>query len=205
MIVAVVIAVIGLLAMYFIKYDRQEYVDTDIAKYEENRTAYCNASAFMPNLESLTDYTELHYSHKTVICSQFMGYVSDGFALFIQYDASVYEIKKAELLETTTFLDTPIIRDDVYVLPVTEFVYKNYLIKVIPDVQYIDSCACKSFGLLGFDDENRSIVYCYYYDFDLDYIATKDESPETEMRKFMDDVFEWKEDIVINTPSSSKK
>lgn len=199
-IVAAVIAVIGFVALYFIKFDSNEYVTTDIVKYEADCATYCNASAFMPNLETLTDYTELHYSHKTMVYSQFMGFVSDGLTLFVQYDASVYEAKKADLLQKTTFLDAPIIRDDVYILPVTEFVYKNYLIKIVPDARYTNSFSCKSFGLIGFDDENKSIVYCYYYDNDLDYIATIDESPEVEMCEFMDDVFAWKVDIVANTP-----
>jgi hypothetical protein len=105
-----------------------------------------------------------------------------------------YENKKTELLNTYTFLDAPVKSNEVYELPVTEFFYKNYHMRVIPDEEYIDFCACKSFALIGFDDENKRIVYCYHYSFDLDYIAEEDEDLEAEMCEFMNEVFEWKND-----------
>jgi transcriptional regulator with XRE-family HTH domain len=193
-IAAITITVIGLLAFYFIKYDSDEIVNTDITKYEEDRAEYCKASMFMPELETLNDNTEFFYSHKTMVYSQFMGFASEGLALFVQYDAIGYENKKTELLNTYTFLDAPVKSNEVYELPVTEFFYKNYHMRVIPDEEYIDFCACKSFALIGFDDENKRIVYCYHYSFDLDYIAEEDEDLEAEMCEFMNEVFEWKND-----------
>ena len=49
--------------------------------------------------------------------------------------------------------------------------------------------------MIGFDDENKSIVYAYHYSFDLDYIVDEGQDPETGMYAFMDDVFAWKDDI----------
>ena len=159
---------------------------------------------FMPPLNTLKDYTDLFYSHKTIVYSNFMGFVSDGWALFVQYDESVYEIKKVELLNSNTFLDAPVISSSGnYEIPVTEFYYKNYHMKIIPDENYIDFCACKSFALIGFDDESTSIVYCYQYDFDLDLIAVPGDDLEAEMCEFMDTVFEWKsDDVPIDSPAS---
>lgn len=51
---------------------------------------------------------------------------------------------------------------------------------------------CKSFAIVGFDDENRGIVYCYYYNIDLDYIAEPDDNLNEKMREFMSISFEWK-------------
>jgi hypothetical protein len=122
-----------------------------------------------------------------------MGFVGEGFALFVKYEDAVYNEKKAEILNSTTFLDAPVIdRYGDYQFPVTKFFYKNYDIRIISDWKYSQP-NCKSFGMIGFDDENNSIVYCYYCDFDLDLIAEKDEDPETEMYEFMNDSFEWKQ------------
>ena len=212
-ITAIIVTVIGLLVFYFTQHDSYEFVNTDITKYIDD-CAMCKddcdiskkALAFMPDLKSLTDYTDLFYSHKTMVYSSFMGFVSDGWALFVQYDESIYEIKKAELLSSNTFLDAPVFNSSGdYELPITEFCYKNYDMKIIPDENYIDFCACKSFALIGFDDESKSIVYCYHYSFDLDIIAEHGDDLEAEMCEFMDDVFEWKsDDISINIPISDE-
>lgn len=190
--VIAVIIIIATALFVFLLLKEDETVSTDIEEYEEDCAYYVNASDFMPDLDSLTDYTEIFYSHKTKVYSCFMGFASDGLALFVQYDESVYEMKKAELLNSYTFLETPVIYDDRYELPVTEFFYKNYYIKVILDPDYSNS-ACKSFALIGFDDESKSVVYCYHYSFDLDYIAEQDEDLTAEMCEFMDDAFAWKE------------
>lgn len=212
-IVAIIVTVIGLLVFYFTKYDSYEIVNTDITKYIDDCTMCkddCHISKralnFMPPLNTLKDYTDLFYSHKTNVYSNFMGFVSDGWALFVQYDESVYEIKKVELLNSNTFLDAPVISiSGNYEIPVTEFYYKNYHMKIIPDENYIDFCACRSFALIGFDDESKSIVYCYQYDFDLDLIAVPGDDLEAEMCGFMDTVFEWKsDDVPIDSPASDK-
>lgn len=192
-VIAIIIMIsIGLIAFYFVKYDSCEAVSTDITKYEDDRVIYENASDFMPELGALTDHTDVFYSHKTNVYSKFMGFVSEGMALFLKYDESVYEDKKTEILNSYTFLNEPVV-DNVYELPVTEFYYKNYHMKVIPDKKYVDFCACKSFALIGFDDENKNIVYCYQYNFDLDYIAELGDDLELEMCEFMDNVFEFKD------------
>ena len=188
-----IVIAISLSIFYFMKLDVNEAICTDISAYETDCAIYENASDFMPDLESLTDHTDLFYSHKTS-ASRFMGFVSEGLALFVQYDELLYKAKKEEVLNSYTFLDAPVLEynDEFYILPVTEFHYKNYHMKVVPDIEHPDSDACESFALIGFDDENKSIVYCYHYDIDLDYIAKQDEDPEAEMCIFMDGKFEWK-------------
>lgn len=189
----IVISVLVLFIVYLVNYDSYEIVSTDITQYEQDCLTYQNASLFMPTLESLTDYTDISYSHKTMVYSSFMGFASDGLALFVQYDESVYGVKKTELLNSYTFLEEPVFDGD-YELPVTEFFYKNYQMKVVPDENYIDYSACKSFALIGFDDVNKRIVYCYHYSFDLDFIAELGEDLELEMHKFMNNVFYFKEE-----------
>ena len=191
-VIGVIIVIAFCLAkLYFTKYDSGEIVSTDISRYEEDCANCKNASDFMPDLDSLTDYRSLFYSNKTFFYSYFMGFASDGLALFVQYDESTYELKKTELFNSYTFLDAPVFDGD-YELPVTELYYENFYLKIVPDDEYVDFCACKSFAMVGFDDESKTLVYLYHYSFDLDFIAEADEDLEAEMRRFMDEVFEWK-------------
>ena len=101
-------------------------------------------------------------------------------------------MKKAEILNSYTFLTAPIIEDDTFIIPTATFSYNRYTLKIVRDNSYSKDIACKSFALIGFDDQNKSIVYCYHYDFDLDYIAERDRDPKAAMCEFMDRVFEWK-------------
>lgn len=191
-IIGIAVAVFIFVVVYFIKFDHYETVDNDISKYAQDLEQYGNASSFMPSLDSLSDYNDIYYSHKTYVYSIFMNFFRNGLALFVEYDESVYENKKQELLNSSDFLDEPIIVNGKYQISVTEFYYKNYHMRIIADENYADWGATHSFALIGFDDESNSIVYCYHYDFDIDYMALEDEDLEEKMIQFMDNTYEWK-------------
>ena len=190
-IAAVILSAIVFLVVYFVKYDEYDEVSTDIAGYDQDISDICNASDFMPSISSLGAYEDIRYSYKVYVYSSYLNFVSNGWALFVQYSDSEYEAKKADLLSKNVYLTKPVTSGERYELPLTEFQYKGYNMKIIPDEDYIDYCACKSFALVGFDDENKRIVYLYHYDFDIDYIAEADEDLEKEMHRFMDSVFVW--------------
>lgn len=203
-IAAIVTAGMGLVVYFFVGDYSEEIIDTDITKYEEHcAVTYCNVSDFMPSLETLTDYTDISYAYKTMIYSKHMGFKSEGWILFVEYDSTVYAEKKTEILNNTTFLEEPVVIANYYRLPVTAFSYKNYQMKIVPDTRY-RPYSCDSFGLIGFDDANNCIVYCYHYSYDYDYIAEQGDDLEAEMIEFMDDVFVWKEDIVAQPTSRNK-
>lgn len=191
-IIGITVAVFILVVVYFVRFDHYEKADNDISEYAEDVMQYGNASRFMPSLDSLSDYNSIHYSHKTYVYSVFMNFFSNGLALFVEYDESVYESKKQGLLSSADFIDEPIIVNGDYQIPVTELYYKGYYLRIIADEAYASWGAAHSFALIGFDDESNSIVYCYQYDFDRDYIASEGEDLEGEMIKFMDETFEWK-------------
>ena len=174
-------------AIYFINFDSIETVSTDISKYREDIDSIGNAAEFMPDIEALADYIYISYSKKTKVDSRFMGFIGNGLALFVQYDESVYESKKAEVLNSYTFPEASLF-DNQGDIPLTEFIYEGYRMNVIFDGNY----GCKSFAIVGFDDENRGIVYCYYYNIDLDYIAKQGDDLNEKMHEFMSISFEWK-------------
>lgn len=170
-------------------YDR---VKTNIDQYEKDLQEIVNAAQYMPELDSLHGYTDIEYTYKTRCYSTLAGFYSDAFALFVTYDQNQYIKEKETILSEYTFLDEPVMRYvDTYELPVTEFEYKGYHFKIVPDQEYIDFCACKSFMMIGFNDDTSRIVYMYYYDFDIDYIAEVGENLEEEMCELINTAFAW--------------
>lgn len=172
---------------------RSVRVKTNIQNYEKDLEGIGNAAQFMPELDTLGNYTDIEYRYQITITSRLVGFISDGYALFVTYDKGEYKQQKDRILSGYSFLEKPVapFTDDLE-LPVTEFDYKGYHIKIVPDEEYIDYCACKSFMMIGFDDASSTIVYMYYYDFDLDYIAEVGDDYEEEMREFVDNAFSWK-------------
>lgn len=186
-ILVMVLAISGFLLLLFGSY---EQVNTDISRYNEDISEIGNAVKFMPDLDTLTDYKDIEYTYKIGNKSIF---VSNGYALFVTYDAEQYKTKKDEVMSNYTFVQNPILGlgNTEYTIPVAEFRYNGYDMKVVPDEEYVVYQACKSFMILGFNDEECKIVYLYHYDDDLDYIAKAGEDLKNEMIEFMDDVFAW--------------
>ena len=192
MLIIVLVPVLLLGGCYYLLVGTSERVYTNLNNYEKDLQAIKNAANFMPSLDSLTGYENIEYTYKVTCYSHLAGFYSDAYALFVTYDDAQYEAKKQEALGSYEFLQEPIKRsDDTYELPVAEFAYKDYTMKVVPDEDYIDFCACKSFLLLGFNDHKRTIAYLYYYDFDIDYIAQVGEDLEEEMCRLVDEAFAW--------------
>lgn len=169
-----------------------ELIKSDINQYEKDLQEIANASILMPKLDSLSGYTDIEYTYKIKCYSTLVGFYSDAFALFVTYDQNHYNAVKGTILSEYTFLEEPVMRSaDTYELPVTEFEYKGYCFKIVPDKEYINYCACKSFMMIGFNDETSRIVYMYYYDFDIDYLAEVGENLEEEMCELIDTAFSW--------------
>jgi len=167
-------------------------VKRDINSYSTDVEKVCNAAKLMPDLESLGSYTDIEYRYKIKCYSTLVGFYSDGLALFVTYDKDQYETFKNQAISNYTFLQAPVYDSrGYYELPVTEFNYKGYTMKVVPDEEYIGFCACKSFMLLGFNDEANTIAFLYYHDIDIDYIAEAGENLEEEMCKLVDSAFSW--------------
>ena len=107
----------------------QKDVSTNIDNYVSDCQSVKNASVLMPNLADLGAYTELGYTYQVTCYSRFMGFYSDGLALFVKYDRENYEQQKAHALSSYTFLAAPVMRSsDTYELPLTEFEYNSYFL-----------------------------------------------------------------------------
>lgn len=191
-IITLLILALMIAGFLFLLVGSYERVKTDIGHYNNDIHDIANASKLMPNLDSLNGYTEIAYTHKIKCYSTLVGFYSDGFALFVTYDDSNYDTIKNEVLSEYSFLQEPVMRSvDTYTLPVTEFEYNGFNMKIVPDEEYINYSACKSFMVIGFNDEEYRIVYMYYYDFDIDYIAEVGDDLEEEMCELIDTAFSW--------------
>lgn len=169
-------------------------VMTGMEHYGPYREGIQFASEFLPQISELGAYTDIEFTYQETCYSGFMGFYSDGLALLVKYDPQTYEAQKSRVLDAYDFLEEPVMRSsDTYELPVTEFDYNGYSMKIVPDADYLEFCACKSFMMLGLNDDECTIAYLYYYDYDIDYIAEIDDDLEAEMRGLVKTAFAWPE------------
>lgn len=141
-----------------------------------------NAKDIMPNLDDLPKYEsiEYKYTHKTMFLFE-----SDSVALVVNYDDKTYQSEKDKLAEKYTFLEDKV-KD---IIPEYEFSINSYTFKVVAENEKSNTEFPKSFGMIGTSEEKKSIVYLYFYDFDLDYIGQ--ENDRHPMANFVKQYFEY--------------
>jgi hypothetical protein len=168
-------------------------LDDEIENYPDVIAEVKYASDFLPALSDLSDYTNIRYSYR----ERYYGFlfflpmfVSEGVTLFVEYPEDIYEQKKAETLANYEFTSEEIYDGDGNLKsPLSHFEYKGYSFQA--DINEEMESTVKSFMLVGYNDETNKIVYCYFYDFDLDVLAWSGEDPLTAMHRFMDGSFYW--------------
>ncbi len=108
----------------------------------------------------------------------------------IFYHDDFYIAKKNEIEQSYKFLTEPIesgMLEGHYDVPVTEFEYKGFHMRVADGGEYP-----KKFGIVGYNDETKEIAYLWYNDPDNDLISEPDEDKEQAMIEFVDDNFKLK-------------
>ena len=172
---------------------------TDIDKYEEYVEKVHYASDLMPDLDDLTPYLDIKFGYKCILYSSLLGFVSDDISLFVTYGDN-YNEEKEKVLNYYDFLkEDEIIIDSsgTTQFPLAVFDYKGYTIRIVPNRNYYTSgyCSCKSFMMIGYNDLNSTIVYLYFYDFDIDYLYDEEYTKTREkiMQEFIDEGFVWYE------------
>lgn len=166
------------------------FSNSDIDKYEKNRSKIEYASEFMPSLDDLDGYCDISYSHQK---TTMVFFESNSITLFVEYPTELYEEKKAETISSYEFLQETVTSGEVYCTPPAEFEYKGYSFKtaVKPYVTQYTQYGCKSFAFVGVNDEKCRLAYCYFYDFDLDIFASTAKSEEQAVSDFINDFFNW--------------
>ncbi len=163
---------------------------SDYNKYVES---VGNAIDLMPALEDFGDYKNAEFRYYLDESFFIIYLASHGLSLFVEYDNDDYNEIKETALFVNDFLTEPVYLSftKYYELPVTELDYKGFHLMVVPDYERFDYCACQSFGMFGYNDETKTVVFLYFYDADLDLIAEPGDDLEAEMTEFSDRSFLW--------------
>jgi hypothetical protein len=169
-------------------------IDCDIENYNSKIEEIYDAEDFMPSISNLEGYSSIKYSHKRTVggITFFLPiFTTDVISLTLEYPENVYEVKKAEVLSRYDFITEESYskhREGEINSPLAEFEYKGFTFKSDINEEF-STCPIKSFLLLGYNDDTHQIVYCYFYDFDRDYLAESDEDPLEKMHELMDEYF----------------
>lgn len=166
-------------------------IDYNIENYAETVANVKFANEFMPELSELSGYTDISYSHlQTHIGITFflLMFEANGIALWVEYPDDIYEQKKEEVLTSYDFIEKETYDGEHLITPLANFEYNGYDFRADVNEEYR---SCRSFALIGCNDEANRIVYCYYFDPDNDYIANSQLTVALEMNAFINSYFEW--------------
>lgn len=166
-------------------------IDYNIENYAETVANVKFANEFMPELSELSGYTDISYSHlQTHIGITFFlpMFEANGIALWVEYPDDIYEQKKEEVLTSYDFIEKETYDGELLITPLANFEYNGYDFRADVNEEYR---SCRSFALIGCNDEANRIVYCYYFDPDNDYIANSQLTVALEMNAFINSYFEW--------------
>jgi len=168
---------------------------TWVFRYDKYLSWMPNSDLVMPEIEDLGEYENLvvRFKHK-----QLFFFSSDTIVLYVQYDETEYEQKKANMYEEYNLLEEPVIIDDDYMMPEVETTLNGYHIFVVDNSNGIysdcwdeDYCFPKHFGMIGHNDETKELIYMFFYDPDLDLIAWSYESPQGKLSEFITEYFRF--------------
>ena len=175
-------------------------IDKDINHYDERVDKTRNAKKLMPKLSELDDCSNIYFAYQHTYKSLLLDFRSHTISLFLTYEDNYQTIKETtnEKYESL-YLDKE--RSD---FMLCKFDYRGYDLRIVPDLTYwVDKDGngyptVKSFMMVGFNDSKNSIVYLYFYDFDLDDISYEGsfesatyEFKLKEMRRFLKTYFYW--------------
>lgn len=168
---------IGLLILFL------PYRQTNLSRYMTGHDCFDTmASEVMPSLLEIGEYEEisyLYFKQKQYIFKR------ESVLLEVVYNQDTYPIEKTKISNDYVFLTEPVISGNYYLLPAYEFQISNYYFQVV----YIEEAEYhypKSISFIAYNDDKQSIVYMYFFDFDLDSIGETGDNPNDEMVNFIE-------------------
>lgn len=141
---------------------------TDLEKYIDyiDAVTFNDDCDFFPNINELPDTAsiDLKYIERTAFSAR-----SKNLALVITLSEDQYHLYKEKILSEYDFLNEPIIDDDKWVrISEVEFEYLSYSIMVVNNNEFYYPM---NFGMIGYSDENKQIIFLMYFDSDRDGIT----------------------------------
>lgn len=138
---------------------------TNIEDYTKYIQWVTNSSDFMPDLvllESSESVKVFYFNLRNPLTD------TKTINLIVTYDEVEYVDAKETILSNYTFLEQPAMKYDYYTIPVVEFEYNEFTIKVVEDESFIYP---KWFGMIGYSDTKKQICYMYIHDIERDEIS----------------------------------
>ncbi|MFA5007104.1 MAG: hypothetical protein WC509_06530 [Candidatus Izemoplasmatales bacterium] len=155
----------------------QVYTNTD--DYQEYLDSIPGSNAFMPVLTDIPAFQtcEIYYYDR----------LGQSINLVITYSDETYETAKETVLGSYLFLQTPLVENDYYLIPETEFEYESFTIKVVDDDNFDYP---EQFGMIGYSDANHQISFLFFFDDSLSQLSDN----SGRMTRFIEKEFWFPED-----------
>jgi len=153
----------------------QVYTNTD--DYQEYIDSIPESNTFMPDLFEIVDSQsiEIYYCER----------LGQSINLVITFSNETYETAKETVLGSYVFLEAPLMENDYYLIPATEFEYESFTIKVVDDEDFDYP---EQFGMIGYSDTKGQISYMFFFDDSLNRLGDGYSMPE-----FLDKEFRFPE------------
>lgn len=151
---------------------------TNLDDYDVYLSHLKNSSDFMPKLDAIENELSIdviYFHNRTFLVDE------KTINLIVTYDVSNYESEKDKILQQNDFLMEPAKKHSLYVIPVVEFEYNEYTIKVVEHDSFVYP---NWFGMIGYSDSKKKICYLYYYDIELDSVPNESKMIEFVMGSF---------------------
>lgn len=173
----------------------------DFNKYDYYREEVEGAKNCLPSAAELGEYKAVQFAYREVRESLLFGFYDEGISLFVDYSEEVYSQIKEEVVQSHHFIEEvdPSKEREYLIFPMASFDYNDYSFRIaLPPFETSDGIRyyydCSRFVMIGFNEELSSIAYLYFYNFDLDYLYSKDDPGDINdvMPKFIKRFFYWR-------------
>ena len=178
----VLMCVLCFLSTYVLLGQTVEY-DENMEHYYDHVEEY-EASLFMPDLDSIDNYTEIDY-----LCKKDSSFFSSySLQLIVRYDDKTFFKEKARLETAYIYLDEPQkdTNGDDYTIPVEAFSVSDFDFKI---AKFDNTVYPKNFGMVGISESKHEIAYLLICFWDLDIICKAEDDRDAEMLSFVKEHF----------------
>ena len=125
-----------------------------------------HASHVLPDFQDFSKEDVVFYEYRYMPFPPFMSR-SESMILVLKYDLESYIQKLSDINKYYRFLEEPVLGKAGVLFPGEEFEINDYTFRVIADLFYPGD-----FGMIANSDEQQTIAYLYFYNFNLDEVES---------------------------------
>lgn len=163
--------------------------NNDLSDYSKRRTAYQSSSIIMPELSSISNYSEIFYEYRQA--RWFFEY-PNTMLLAVTYDHNTYTAKKGEL-DKYQYLNHTVKYENssCYRIPEYKFTINSFDFKVIDtnSAQNYNNYP-SDFGMIATSEAKNTIVYLYFNERNLNIIGDDGYNVDS-MKSFILDCYNY--------------